>query len=76
MKPPTKCIVPIGETILELRLKQSVEAELYASGGRLPSVYRANPFQVEVAMAYGGQIDPEGPVTLMRFANWVPLPYQ
>lgn len=76
MKPPTKCIVPIGETLLELSLKQSVEADLYASVGRLPSVYRGNPFQVEVAMAYGGDIDPEGPVTLMRFANRVPLLYQ
>ena len=76
MKPPTNCIVPIGEELLERSLKQSVEAELYASVARPPAVYRGNPFRVEVAMAYGGDIEPEGAVTLMRFANRVPLLYQ
>ena len=76
MKPPTNCIVPIGQELLERSLQQSVEAELYASVARPPAVYRGNPFQVEVAMAYGGDIDPEGAVTLMRFANRVPLLYQ
>ncbi len=76
MKPPTNCIVPIGEELLLSSLEQNVEAEFYTSTTRPPAVYRGNPFQIEVAMAYGGDIDPEGTLTLMRFANRVPLLYQ
>ena len=73
MKPPTNCIVPIGDDLLLNSLKQNVEADFYTSITRPPSVYRGNPFQIEVAMAYGGEIEPEGMVGLMRFANRVPL---
>jgi DNA topoisomerase-6 subunit B len=76
MKPPTDCIVPIGEELLLGSLRQSVAAEFYASTTRPPAVYRGNPFQVEAAMAYGGDIVPEGAISLMRFANRVPLLYQ
>ena len=76
MKPPTDCIVPIGEDLLLNSLQQSVNAAFYTSATRPPAVYRGNPFQVEVAMAFGGDIEPEGAVSLMRFANRVPLLYQ
>ena len=76
MKPPTDCIVPIGEDLLLSSLEQSVQAAFYASATRPPAVYRGNPFQVEVAMAFGGDIDQEGSISLMRFANRVPLLYQ
>ncbi len=76
MKPPTNCIVPIGDELLSSSLSQNVEAALYTSTSRPPAVYRGNPFQIEVAMAYGGEIDPEGAMTLLRFANRVPLLYQ
>ena len=76
MKPPTDCISPIGEELLLGSLQQSVAAEFYTSATRPPAVYRGNAFQVEVAMAFGGDIDAEGPVALMRFANRVPLLYQ
>ena len=76
MNPPTDCISPIGEDLLIKGLQQSFEAEFYTSCTRSPSVYRGNPFQVEVALAYGGNIPQEGPVQLLRFANRVPLQYQ
>ena len=76
MKPPTDCIVPIGEELLMSSLQQSVDATFYTSTTRPPAVYRGNPFQVEVALAYGGDIDPDGAISLMRFANRVPLLYQ
>jgi DNA topoisomerase VI subunit B len=76
MKPQTDCIVPIGEGLLLGSLQQGVSADFYTSATRPPAVYRGNPFQVEVAMAFGGEIEPEGPVSLMRFANRVPLLYQ
>ena len=76
MKPPTDCIVPIGEELLLGSLQDSVAGEFYTSATRPPAVYRGNPFQVEVAVGFGGDIDAEGAVTLMRFANRVPLLYQ
>jgi DNA topoisomerase-6 subunit B len=76
MRPPTDCIVPIGEDLLTASLQANVQAAFYASTTRPPAVYRGNPFQIEVAVAYGGDINPEGSVQLMRFANRVPLLYQ
>ena len=54
--PSTDCIVPIGEDLLLKGMHQVVPAEFYVSATRPPSVYRGNPFQIEVALAYGGQV--------------------
>jgi len=74
--PPTDCISPIGGELLEKGLKKEVEAEFYCSTSRPASVYRGNPFVVEAAIAYGGKLAAEGQISLMRFANRVPLLYQ
>jgi DNA topoisomerase-6 subunit B len=39
-------------------------------------VYRGNPFQIEVGLAYGGQLPGDELAKVMRFANRVPLLYQ
>jgi DNA topoisomerase-6 subunit B len=39
-------------------------------------VYRGNPFQVEVGLAYGGGLPAEELIEIYRFANRVPLQYQ
>ncbi len=74
--PPTECISPIGQELLEKGLRKEINAEYYCAVTRKPSVYRGNPFQVEVAIAYGGDQTAEGSVNLLRFANRVPLLYQ
>jgi DNA topoisomerase-6 subunit B len=76
MMPPTDCISPIGEESLIKGMKKEVNAEFYAACTRAPSVYRGNPFVIEVAIAYGGNQPAEGSVTIMRFANRVPLLFQ
>jgi len=76
MSPPTDCISPIGKSLIEKGLRKEVNAEFYTSTTRPPSVYRGNPFIIEAAIAYGGNLDPEGSVEIMRFANRVPLLYQ
>ena len=38
---------------------ENVEADFYTSTTRPPAVYRGNPFQIEVAMAHGGDIELE-----------------
>ena len=52
--PATDCISPIGEELLLRGLHQVVPGEFYAAATRPPAVYRGNPFQIEVALAYGG----------------------
>jgi DNA topoisomerase-6 subunit B len=43
---------------------------------RPPKVYRGNPFQVEVGLAYGGSWPTDKTIELFRFANRVPLLFQ
>jgi len=76
MAPPTNCIVPIGEKLLEQALMAEVQADFYAVVSRPPTVYRGNPFLVEAGIAWGGDQPAEEPVTLYRYANRVPLLYQ
>ncbi len=52
--PTTDCICPIGEDLILKGLHQVVPGEFYAAATRPPSVYRGNPFQIEVGLAYGG----------------------
>lgn len=76
MAPPTDCIAPIGEELIERALRQEVEADFYAAVTRRPTVYRGNPFLIEVGLAYGGKLPADESVTAFRFANRVPLQYQ
>lgn len=74
--PPTDCLSPIGETLVLAGLKQRLEAEFTTAVTRPPSVYRGNPFQVEVGLAYGGGLPADDLAQVLRFANRVPLLYQ
>ena len=76
MAPPTDCIAPIGEELLIKGLKKEINAEFFAAVTRAPSVYRGNPFVIEVGIAYGGDQPGDQQANLMRFANRVPLLYQ
>jgi len=51
--PPTDCIAPIGQELLLKGLKKELEADFYITATRPAAVYRGNPFQVEVGIAYG-----------------------
>ncbi len=74
--PPTDCISPIGEELLEKGLRKEINAEFYCATTRPPAVYRGNPFVVEAAIAYGGEQSAEDSMKLLRYANRVPLLYQ
>jgi len=76
MSPATNCLSPIREEQILLGLKKEIEADFYTAITRSPTVYRGNPFQVEVGLAYGGSLPSEELVDLLRFANRVPLQYQ
>lgn len=74
--PPTDCLSPIGEGLLEKGLRKEIRAEFYCAASRAPSVYRGNPFIIEAGVAYGGEIPKEERANILRFANRVPLLYQ
>jgi len=74
--PPTDCLSPIGDDLVMAGLKSGVEAEFYTSVTRPAAVYRGNPFQIEVGLAYGGHLPGDELAKVMRFANRVPLLYQ
>jgi len=76
MAPPTDCLVPIGDDALQKGMKKEIDAEFFVSITRPPAVYRGNPFQIEVGIAYGGNLDKEETIRVIRFANRVPLLYQ
>ena len=52
--PATDCISPIGEELMLKGLHHVVPGEFYVAATRPPAVYRGNPFQIEVGLAYGG----------------------
>jgi DNA topoisomerase-6 subunit B len=74
--PPTDCLVPIGSKALLAGLLKEVKAEFFSAATRPPAVYRGNPFQIEVALAFGGELPSEESARVLRFANRVPLLYQ
>ena len=74
--PPTDCLSPIGKELLEKGLRKEIKAECYCATSRAPSVYRGNPFIIESAIAYGGEIPKDEKANILRFANRVPLLYQ
>ena len=74
--PPTDCLAPIGVRQMLSGLLKGVKAEFYAASTRDPAVYRGNPFQIEAAIAFGGDLPGDESARVIRFANRVPLLYQ
>ena len=84
MRPPTDCLSPIGEAQILAGLQKEIQADFYTAVTRDPEVYRGNPFQIEVGLAYAKPeetkaaegMGQEEPIRVLRFANRVPLLYQ
>ena len=90
--PLTNCLAPIGAEAILTGLLKEIRAEFYTASVRPPSVYRGNPFQIEVGLAYGGELGTDkhddteengkskdrepGFSRVIRYANRVPLLYQ
>ena len=73
--------VPAQPTVPDAPAEEGVEKikghnYFIATVTRSPKVYRGNPFQVEVGLAYGGSWPPDKTIELFRFANRVPLLFQ
>jgi DNA topoisomerase-6 subunit B len=74
--PPTDCLSPITADLVRSGLEKEFDADFYASATRDAGVHGGDPFIVEAGIAYGGDLESEGGVELLRFANRVPLVYQ
>lgn len=74
--PPTDCLAPIGVRQLLAGMLKGVKAEFYAASSREPAVYRGRPFQIEAAIAFGGELPSDDSGRVIRFANRVPLLFQ
>ena len=57
--PSTNCLSPIGPEQVLAGLLKGVQAEFFTATTRSPAVYRGNPFQIEVGLAYGGELGPD-----------------
>src|SRR4029077_14961160 len=71
--PPTDCLAPIGVRQMLAGMLKGVKAEFYAASSREPDVYRGRPFQIEAAIAFGGELKAAETPRVIRFANRVPL---
>jgi DNA topoisomerase-6 subunit B len=76
LAPPTDCLSPITAELLEEGLRKEYDADFYAAATRDAEVHGGDPFIVEAGIAYGGELQSEGSVDMLRFANRVPLVYQ
>ncbi len=74
--PPTDCLAPIGVRQLLAGMLKGVRAEFYAASSREAEIYRGRPFQIEAAIAFGGELPADETARVIRFANRVPLLFQ
>jgi len=71
--PDASCLSPIGEKILTVGITKEYSPEFLTVVQRNASAYSGFPFVVEVAIAYGGALEPSENIPLYRFANKIPL---
>ena len=76
MAPSTDCLSPIGEELIYKGLRKEYNVDFIATASRKPEIYSGNPFVIEVGLAYGGNFAKDEKISVMRFANRVPLLYQ
>jgi len=74
--PPTDCLAPIGVRQMLAGMLKGVRAEFYSASSRAAEVYRGRPFQIEAAIAFGGELPADESARVIRFANRVPLLFQ
>lgn len=78
MAPSTKSVLSIGEEALSKAIKRLGNVDFFSVVTRKPSICDFKPVQVEVAIARIKDMenyDPESAVTVLRFANRVPLQF-
>jgi len=76
LNPPTDCLSPIEDLLIKKGLSKAIDSRFASTATREPQVTQGNPFQVEVGLVFGGDLNADSPIEILRFANRVPLMYQ
>ena len=76
LPPPTNCLSPIEEMLIKKGLSKTIDSRFVSTLTRQPTVSQGNPYQVEVGLIFGGGMQSDTTVEILRFANRVPLMYQ
>ncbi len=74
--PPTDCLSPIEDLLIKKGLSKAIDSRFASTVTRKPRATQGNPFQIEVGLVFGGDLQTDGPIEILRFANRVPLMYQ
>ena len=74
--PPTDCLSPIEDLLIKKGLSKAIDSRFASTVTRNPKATQGNPFQIEVGLVFGGDLQSDGPIEILRFANRVPLMYQ
>lgn len=77
MAPSTKSVLTVGEEALSKSIQRLGEIDFFAVVTRKPQICDFKPVVVEVALARfkNRNLEHDSPVTLLRFANRVPLQF-
>jgi DNA topoisomerase-6 subunit B len=75
LPPPTDCLSPIGDKFIMQSMISRYNVEWAYAVTRKPKVYSGHPFLVEACIGYGGELRSEDKVSILRFANKIPLLY-
>ena len=76
LSPPTDCLSPIEDLLIKKGLSKAIDSRFASTITRGPKVTQGTPFQIEVGLVVGGNLNADGPIEVLRFANRVPLMYQ
>jgi len=77
MAPSTKSVLTVGEESLSKSIQRLGEIDFFSVVARKPTICDFKPVSVEVALARfkNRNLEADEPVTLLRFANRVPLQF-
>lgn len=76
INPPTDCLSPIEDLLIKKGLSKAIDSRFVSTITRKPLVTQGNPYQIEAGLVFGGDLNSDSPIEILRFANRVPLMYQ
>jgi len=76
LAPFSDCLSPLGEDLVIKGIEKEYSVDFIATRTRKPRVHAGDPFIIEVALGYGGELPSDNRAKILRYANRVPLLYQ
>lgn len=76
LAPFSDCLSPLGEDLIIKGIEKEYSVDFIMTRTRKPRVHAGDPFIIEAALAYGGELPSDNRAKILRYANRVPLLYQ